>query len=274
MESYTTRDVARLLRLSEAQVRSQARAGFLTPDRGPRNSYRFSFQDILLLRTARDLAGARVPPRRIKRALSNLAHHLPLGKFLTGLRITADAGRVIVREGEASWNPESEQLQIDFAGLVPPTRSSGVALSICQLPKRSGERLSAAQWFDRGEELEDTAPDEAMNAYGRAIALDPGRSDARVNLGRLHQLAGRVAEAIDHYREALREGGDATAAFNLGTALEELGRRESAIEAYCQAIRMDRAFADAHFNLSRLYELVGQRDVALRHLREYQRLCR
>jgi tetratricopeptide (TPR) repeat protein len=274
MESYTTRDVARLLRLSEAQVRSQARAGFLTPDRGPRNSYRFSFQDLLILRTARELAGARVPPRRIKRALSKLAHHLPLGKFLTELRITADARRVIVRDGEAAWNPESEQLQIDFAGLGPSIQSRGVALSISQLPKRSAERLSAAQWFDRGEELEDTAPDEAMKAYAHAIALDPGLAGARVNLGRLHQLAGRVAEAINHYREALREGGDATAAFNLGTALEELGRRDSAMAAYCQAIQMDRAFADAHFNLSRLYELVGQRDLALGHLREYQRLCR
>ena len=55
MKSYTTRDVARLLGLSEAQVRSQAR-GYLAPDRGPRNAYRFSFQDLVLLR---DRQGAR-----------------------------------------------------------------------------------------------------------------------------------------------------------------------------------------------------------------------
>jgi hypothetical protein len=33
-----------------------------------RNSYHFSFQDLIHLRTARELAGARVPPRRIKGA--------------------------------------------------------------------------------------------------------------------------------------------------------------------------------------------------------------
>ena len=47
MKSYTTRDVARLLGLSEAQVRSQAR-GYLAPDRGPRNAYRSSLSGELL----------------------------------------------------------------------------------------------------------------------------------------------------------------------------------------------------------------------------------
>jgi len=55
MESFSTRDVARLLGLSETQVRSQARAGFLTLERGPRNGYRFSFQDLVLLRAAKAL---------------------------------------------------------------------------------------------------------------------------------------------------------------------------------------------------------------------------
>ena len=50
MKFYTTRDVARLLGWSEAQVRSHARVGYLSPARGPRNGYRFSFQDLVLLR--------------------------------------------------------------------------------------------------------------------------------------------------------------------------------------------------------------------------------
>jgi tetratricopeptide (TPR) repeat protein len=113
-----------------------------------------------------------------------------------------------------------------------------------------------------------------MAAYAHAIELDPFMADARVNLGRLHQLAGRPAEAVSHYRQALSKGGDATAAFNLGTALEELGRWAQAISAYSRAISMDPDLADAHFNVSRLYKLAGHHDAALRHLREYQRLGR
>ena len=81
MKSYTTRDVAKLLGLSEAQVRSQARVGYLAPDRGPHNAYRFSFQDLVLLRTARALSEARIAPRRIRRALRALTLELPAGRL-------------------------------------------------------------------------------------------------------------------------------------------------------------------------------------------------
>jgi tetratricopeptide (TPR) repeat protein len=274
MESYTTRDVARLLGVSEAQVRSQARAGFLTLDRGPRNSYRFSFQDLVLLRTARELAGARVPPRRIHGALRKLARELPLGRSLSELRITAAGQQVVVQEGDAAWNPESGQLQIDFA--------------VVRFPRRDGKRTrhvgspvpvkappTAAEWFDLGEALEETQPGDALSAYASALALDPRHADAHVNLGRLLQLAGRITEAVDHYQCSLRCGGlDPIAAFNLGTALEELGRWEEAIEAYTQAFRVDRGFADAHFNLARLYEQLGRRPAAIQHLRAYQQLVK
>ena len=49
---YTSRDVSKLLDLTVQQIRSYAREGFLEPDRGPRGELRFSFQDLVLLRTA------------------------------------------------------------------------------------------------------------------------------------------------------------------------------------------------------------------------------
>jgi tetratricopeptide (TPR) repeat protein len=275
MESYTTRDVARLLGLSEAQVRSQARAGFLTPHRGPRNSYRFSFQDLVLLRTARELAGARVPPRRINGALRKLARDLPIGRSLTELRITADGQRVVVQEGEAAWNPESGQIQIDFAALRLIPRAAGHAMRIVGSPRSAKVPLTAAEWFDLGEALEESQPSDALSAYASALALDPRHADAHVNLGRILQLAGHTSEAVDHYRCSLRCGGmDPIAAFNLGTALEELGRWEEATRAYNHALRLDPQLADAHFNLARLYEQLGRRPAALRHLRAYQQLVK
>jgi tetratricopeptide (TPR) repeat protein len=273
MKSYTTRDVARLLGLSEAQVRSQARAGFLTPDRGPRNSYRFSFQDLVLLRTARELAGASVPPRRIKDALCKLARDLPSGRSLSGLRIIADAHRVIVLEGGSAWNPESDQIQIDFAVAELAGRTEPVARRFARSAQRASEQLSAAEWFALGADLEEASPDEARGAYVRALAIDPHHPDAHVNLGRMLQLEGRTAEAIEHYRCSLRAGStDPTAAFNLGTALETLGRWPEATEAYQDALELERDFADAHFNLARLYGQAGRGEAAVRHLREYQKL--
>src|SRR3954470_14690061 len=146
MESYTTRDVARLLGLSEAQVRSKARAGFLSPDRGPRNTYRFSFQDLVLLRTARELAGARVPPRRINGALRKLARTLPCGRSLSELRLIANGQRVMVQEGEAAWNAESEQLQIDFAVARFGDMAALPGATLLRALKHSVEPLTASDW--------------------------------------------------------------------------------------------------------------------------------
>jgi len=54
--------------------------------------------------------------------------------------------------------------------------------------------------------------------------------------------------------------------------LEDLGRRAEAIAAYQLAITTDPHCADAHYNLSRLYEHLGQGAPALRHLRTYRAL--
>jgi tetratricopeptide (TPR) repeat protein len=275
MKSYTTRDVARLLGLSEPQVRAQARAGFLVVSRGPRNSYRFSFQDLVLLRTARELSHARVSPRRIRSALRRLVRQLPAGRALSEVRILADGDRVVVRDDGSAWNPESGQLQIDFAVAELATRAAPIARRLARSARRADEGLSASQWFELGLDLEAAAPDDARGAYARVLALEPGHADAHVNLGRLLQLSGRTAEAAEHYRLALHShSSHSTAAFNLGTALEDLGQRPQAIEAYRRAIQSDREFADAHFNLARLYERVGRRAAALRHLRAYKELER
>jgi tetratricopeptide (TPR) repeat protein len=274
MKSYTTRDVAKLLGLSEAQVRSQARVGYLAPDRGPRNAYRFSFQDLVLLRAAKALRDARVAPRRIRRALRTLTRQLPTGRSLSGMRISSEGDRIVVSDGGSAWNPESGQLLLDFHVVADlAQRAAPVARRLARRARGSNEPMTAAQWYALGLDLEAAAPDDACDAYSRALALAPRDGSARVNLGRLLQEAGRTEEAVEQYRAALRvQPRHPTAAFNLGTALEDLGRRTEAIAAYRRALESDQEFADAHFNLARLYEQTGRRAAALRHLRAYRQL--
>src|SRR5215213_10945474 len=194
MESFTTRDVARLLGLSETQVRSQARAGFLTPERGPRNGYRFSFQDLVLLRTARELAHARVPPRRIRTALCGLARQLPSGRSLTEMRILAEGGGVVVHDAGSTWNPESGQLHIDLVGAEAVSPAARPAKALLSVPRPARKDADPWELFDLALELEPTDPAAALEAYGRALAADPALTDAHVNIGRLLQLAGRTRD--------------------------------------------------------------------------------
>src|SRR4029077_17653055 len=74
---YGVRDVERLLRLPRSTIQSLVDAGFVTPARGPRKSWLFSFRDLIVLRTAQALAQAQIPPRRINRSLKELKRRLP-----------------------------------------------------------------------------------------------------------------------------------------------------------------------------------------------------
>src|SRR6266571_6734850 len=162
MKGYNSRDVARLLGLTVAQVQAFARDGFLTPTprpgRGARRKLQFSFQDLVILRTAKALVAARIPTRRIRRALKQLRRQLPRGRSLAELRITAEGDRIMVSDGYTAWNPESGQTHLDFA--VSDLGVMGIELqgTPVRLPRLAGLG---------GLEL-----DEARDAYRRALELD------------------------------------------------------------------------------------------------------
>ena len=60
---YTIRSIQEMLGLSRGVISSLIAAGFVAPTRGPRNEYRFTFQDVVLLRTAVELAARSGRPR-------------------------------------------------------------------------------------------------------------------------------------------------------------------------------------------------------------------
>lgn len=275
MSGYSARDVGKLLGLSPAQVRGFVRSGFLEVARGPRRELRFAFQDLVLLRTAKELLGAGLPPRRIRRVLRELKRDLPSGRTLAGLSIGADGNRLVVSDGGDRWNPESGQMLFNFEVAEIARKVAPLAARSARLLRESEATIDAAEWYEHGCELEASSPGEARDAYRRALELDPEHVDAHLNLGRLLHEDGELEAAEGHYRIALRErSGDVTAAFNLGVVLEDLGREEDAVASYEQAIATDAGCADAHHNLARLYERLGERRAAVRHWNAYRSLIR
>ena len=103
-----------MLRLSPRRVRAMARSGLVDPRRDEHGHFRFSFQDLIVLRTARDLLESGIPYRRVQAALDNLREQLPQGRPLTSLRVIAEGDRVLVRDGKATWEAESSQSRLDF----------------------------------------------------------------------------------------------------------------------------------------------------------------
>jgi tetratricopeptide (TPR) repeat protein len=273
-EGYSAREVAALLNIPAEKVRSFVHARLLNPARGQRGEYRFSFRDLVLLRTLKGLADAQIPARRLRRALGKLKEQVPTERPLSGIAITAEADRLIARDGRSKWNPESGQTAFEFPGRVAsPLGAIPPKPVLAAVP--SSEGLDADGWYRLGCELEGSAPERACDAYCRAIELDARHADAHINLGRMLHHAGQAQAAEEHYRLAVQaRPKDAVASFNLGIALEDLGRSDEAMQAYRDAIAADAACADAYFNLAHLYEQEGMRANAIRYLKTYRTLAK
>lgn len=302
MGAYKTIEVADVLGLTPQQVRYYVYAGLLSPDRGPRKEYRYSFSDLVLLRLGRRLSGARIPVRQIRVALEAIQASLEHDEPLASVDVDALGEKVIARDRAGVWDPESGQRYFDFALPGETTDPEGedavssgtsardvvklddwrralpeagvqidAVFPDAALEDRSTEE--AQEWFDRASDLEETDPEKAKAAYRRAILLLPGNPDAHANLGRILCEEGRTAEAARHFGRAFElDPQNATSAYNLGVSFEDLGNPDAALEAYLRAIAVDPEFGSAHFNISRLYEEKGESAAALRHLAEYKRL--
>ena len=272
MHSYGVRDVERLLGLSRGTLRSLVEAGFVVPGRGPRNSWRFSFQDLIVLRTAQALVAAKVPARRIMKSLRDLRRQLPDSMPLSGLSIGAVGDRVVVREGGGRWQAESGQYLLDFTpgtdSLFRATKSPEPESS-----ERNKESVPGEGWFEKGLALEASDMKAALQAYAKAIAADPKHVDAHINMALLLHEAKRLAEAERAYRAAIEAcGNHALLLFNFAILLEDLGRAPAAAQAYEAALRCDPRLADGHYNLALLYEKLGKPREALRNMSQYRRL--
>jgi tetratricopeptide (TPR) repeat protein len=270
MQSYSVRDVERLLRLSRSTIQGLIKGGFVRPTRGPRRQYRFSFQDLIVLRTARALTLARVPTRRIHRSLEDLRQHLPETAPLSGLSIRAVGDRVVVRDGMTHWQVDDGQYVLELDVSISQGQLRVVERRESPDVLKQTERRD---WFSEGLRLETADPRAARDAYKRAVDEDPLNLGAWINLGRLLHELRVTAEAESVYRLALQTCGlDALLLFNLGVVLEDLNRPEAALEAYQSAIEENPDLADCHYNLARLYELLGRPQHAIRHLGQYRRL--
>ena len=269
MPSYSVRDVERVLQLSPAVTRSLIRAGFVNPERGPRREFRFSFQDLIVLRTARALMQAKISAKRIRRSLESLRRELPEALPLSGIAISALGDRVVVRDGDARWQVDSGQYVLG----LDVTLQDGVLHVVEHREEPARPAAVSPDWFSQGLALENSDPDAALNAYRQAVAAEPDNAPAWTNWGRLLHESGRTQEAADVYQRARQSAGrDSLLLFNHGVLLEDLGDAAAALQAYQSALEEDPEFADCHYNLARLYESMGKPQHAIRHLGQYRRL--
>ena len=265
MHAYGTKDLERLFGLPASAIRALSRAGNINPVRRAGRLH-YSFHDLVVLRTASALRAAKISPQRINKTLQELRSALPADTTLNQVSLTALGNRIAIREGQALRESDSGQ----YALALEIVEEKGRLHVITQPDASAAPRISAEEQYAKAYILEDTDPQAARSGYEAALRADPNHLEARINLGRLLHMDGRLAEAEQVYRF----GGQAEPllVFNLGVLLEDLGREPEAIVAYREALALDPKFADAHFNLARLYERARDPKASLRHLLAYRRM--
>lgn len=271
---YTVAEVAKILDLAPEQVRAFVRQGLIEVVRGPRNEYRFTFRDLLLLRTARGLRDNDVPIRKVRVALQALRAQLPEDRPVSAVQVFAEGHEVVVQDADARWAPASGQMLFDF-DVADLERKVRLLVPASSAPEAgdADRDLDAEGWLEVGLELELSQPDRARDAYRRALERSPQHLEARVRLARLLHDKGWLEAAGGHFDLALIIDPDsAEAHFNQGVLLEDLTRSDEAIEAYRRSIGLDPEGREAYLNLARLLERLGRKQEALQTLETFRSL--
>jgi tetratricopeptide (TPR) repeat protein/SAM-dependent methyltransferase len=132
----------------------------------------------------------------------------------------------------------------------------------------TGDRRHAASWHCIGIiALQRSQPLAALDAIGKALALNDRVPECHYNIAFAYQSLGRMSEAVSHYRQATGLKPDyAEAHTNLGNALMQLGRNDEAAASYERVIAL-KPTAEAHYNLANVLAQIGRFDEAVTHYR-------
>ena len=163
------------------------------------------------------------------------------------------------------------------------------------LAPRSAYAVDAAHYMAQAHlQLHDTG--KAIDAYKRAIQLNPYRDDSYIKLGNLYIAEEQYEDANKMYQEAVRLNPDAgnnyflgqvyllqekyreaetqfetvhrmmpndpAGKYGIGLVYSREGRHEEAVREFEQAIALDDEFYDAHAELGYVYADMGEMDAA------------
>ena len=202
---YKLGDVERLLGLPRSTLQALVRAGFVTPARGARNAQMFSFQDLIVFRTAQSLVKAGVPQRNIARAMKKLRGRSASGQYSLEFGGAPAARTLGARPAMPEPMPEDtlEERINRGLGLHEAGRLQEAA-DVYRSAIESGSE-DPVLLFNLAVLLEDMGrPEDAVIAYRAALKSDPRDADTHYNLALLYESLGQPRDALRHMAQYRR----------------------------------------------------------------------
>jgi tetratricopeptide (TPR) repeat protein len=270
---YSYRSAARILKVSPARLRYWERTELMRP-RSQDAVGDLEFRDLVGVKAVLSLLERGISLQRIRRSVEILRQDLPdLEDPVAALRLWCDGSERMVVEHDGVLIEPGGQMVLDFQGAaggqpeVRPIRDAGT--------DAEDRKQSALDCFELGCGFDSNAESypQAIEAYRRAIELDPTLADAHCNLGAVLYNQGRRTPSRRCFERCLElEPNHVEAHFNLANLLEEEGCDEMALRHYTSALRANPFYPDLHINLALLYEKLEMCDRACEHWRRYLQL--
>ncbi len=115
--------------------------------------------------------------------------------------------------------------------------------------------------------------DRAFGVYQKATEINPGYEKGYNNLGILLLLKGRDEEALEAFQKALAINPNNIASYlHLGILFKNKGQCDEAIESYQKALAIDPLHRETHYNIALLYEQLGKLEMAISHYQQFIQL--
>jgi tetratricopeptide (TPR) repeat protein len=262
-DRFSPENVQRILGLTAKQLDYWDRLRLVSPRKEQETRF-YDFRDLIGLRTVKQLVEEGVPANRLRRALTALREKLVQVRApLTELRILSDGKDVLVERHGTRLEPLSGQFVLNFE-----TRDLDEKVRVIA-ERNADEWLALALEYEADKKTRT----EAMDAYDRALRVDPAKIDALLNCGTLHYEDGNFEKASEYFGRAISAQPDsALAHFNLGSVLEEVGDVDTARKYLRQAVRLDPDYPDAQYNLAYVCEKLGAFAEAREHWQAYLKL--
>jgi len=261
--TFSTRAAARILAISPDRIRYWVKRSLVRPlTRG--RQMRFGFDDLLVMRLAKELLPTRQHLDPMRRCLERVRGMFGPTRPITSLRLANYDGQIVVRDGNVMVEALSGQILLNFEALPAPGKVE--------------ERFGPARVRERFEEARRLAEDDPLRAlmlYSELLGREPRNFEAHIDLAELLEREGDLAGAL---RALLGAAAIVPTNADVHVRLGLLYRRredtQAALGSFLRAADCDPLSLAAHRNLAELYESMGRKREALRHLGTVHRLTR
>ena len=266
---FSTRDASNILGIKTGRLRYWKRIGLVTPSNLRKGRRCYGFQDLICLKTAQGLVAQGLQATQMRNGVESLKRKFPgFDNYLANKRVYVFGSHAIIRHKDGFIEPQSGQLLFEFD-------LDDFAEEVEHRIKPFESKKTAEGWFQEGlryDSSKETYP-FALEAYQKAVELDPNFGDAYVNLGNIYYRQELFVDAERCYRLAITCDPDhAKAYYNLGNTLDELHGTQEAGDCFQTSLEKDPNFSDAQYNLAATYEKLTLWNAACTHWKSYLNL--